>query len=606
MANLSNILLSKSYVGPSGSIIKFTFDVTDLANTTTKYQIYLNDVLLKENQLTATPYSVNEDIFISAGGALKITLTDVNNVVTNWDYTIYTETRDTFEIVRDFKYDTSVILNNAKIDNNTGIMLEDGKTIAELLTEIPTLGKAKLSNIIIDGSTDGVENVNINIASADPVDLVDYTEYSYPIDKTKYDTINSFTMDDNTNILTINATVHSYKTIQLSKDGITFVGYNGTEWRTDYKMSETELEALTVEEYLKFHSSAYEERLFIKIFLDSNNTVNPISVSKVTATFAANEPPNAKDINLSLSEIHNEETQLTAYLYDNEGDTIDYRVMMKNENDLDFSQITPSDGWISISNKTIISHIYNKNNFKLGNNVIKIQLRDQRGSIKDSNTINLQFVNEAPIQTSYVCRDFSLQALVDDANKDPLAYRIFINGVQKFPTSGYTTFQSCPRVIDYSWDSSDLKFGLQNEIKLEVIDEFGGKLEITSNVLGTYKGLLFKDENGNYYSTDKAEILKYIDLGKYIAGSTTIPKRVILENRTGGEIGNVIIKISEETIYNGIDMVISPSLTPFNGTKQITIPYTLNDKDEYNFYVKVKLDRYVERTGDVLLKLEVE
>jgi len=199
-----------------------------------------------------------------------------------------------------------------------------------------------------------------------------------------------------------------------------------------------------------------------------------------------------------------------------------------------------------------------------------------------------------------------LQALINDENGDDVAYRILINGVQKFPTEGYTAFEPTPRLIDYSWDSSDLIFGLNNEIILEVIDPFKGVLQLKSNVIGTYKGLLFKDEYGNYYSTDKAEILKYIDLGQHTAGSLTTPKRVILENRTGGSIGNVKIKVSDETVYEGIDMTISHTLTPYNGTKELLIPYTLNDKDTFNFYVRVKLDRFVEKTGEVLLKLEVE
>jgi len=605
-ASLSNIFLSKTYVGVGGSTIRFMFNVNSSTSLTTKYQIYLDSVLLNENSLTATPYSVSQDIVLSAGGTIKIVLTDSAAGVVNWTYPMYYEDRDLFTIIRRMEYDTSTIVNNAVITTGVGINLAPGSSTAEVLTELPTLGKAKLSTITIDGSTDGTVAKSIVVATLTPVDLTDYLEYSFAVDKTKYDLINSFTIDDVANTLTINANVHSTKTVQISKDGITFVGYNGTSWSSDFKMTEAQVEALTVNEYVKFHTSAFEERLFIKVYLDSNNTIDGILISKITGVFAANEAAIIDTLALSLSQIHSEGTTLTAYLHDNEGDTIDYKVMIKADSDTDYIQNTPATGWITVSNKTNISHSYTNSNFKLGNNAIKIQTRDQRGALRDSNVVNLQFVNSAPIQTSYVCGDFSLQAVINDSNNDALAYRIFINGIQKYPATGYTDYQACPRVIYFSWNSSDLKYGLNNEIKLEVVDQYQGKLVITSTVLGTYKGLLFKDENGNYYTTDTGNLLKYIELGKYIAGSITTPKLVVLENHTGDAIGNVTLKVSEDTVYDGIDMNISPSLTPFNKAKQIVIPYTLNNKDQYNFYIRIDLDRHVQKTGETLLKITVE
>lgn len=606
MASLSNILLSKTYIPDGGSTIRVSFRVSDeQTQLDAKYQIYLNDVLLKENSLTATPYSVNEDVFLSTGGILKISLIDSNNVTTDWTYELYDENRDTFTIQRRLEYDTSTILNNAKIVSGEGVTLDNSNT-GELLIEVPTTGKAKLSSIVIDGNTDGQQSLDIEIEPSQIVELDDYTEYSYPIEKTKYDGINSFTLDDTNNILNMNVNVHRNKEIQLSKDGINFVGYDGVIWTPDVKMSEADVEALTESDYSKFHNTAYEERLFIKVGLDSNNTVDPILVSKITSRFADNQPPTVQNMSLSLSSIHDEETFLSAKMIDSEGDRIEYRVMIKKANSFDFEQAIPASGWIEVTNNTDITHTLNKDYFEIGTNNIKIQTRDHRGAVKDSQVLDLQFINSAPIQASYICNDFNLQALINDENGDAVAYRILINGVQKFPTEGYTAFEPTPRLIDYSWDSSDLIFGLNNEIILEVIDPFKGVLQLKSNVIGTYKGLLFKDEYGNYYSTDKAEILKYIDLGQHTAGSLTTPKRVILENHTGGSIGNVKIKVSDETVYEGIDMTISPTLTPYNGTKELVIPYTLNDKDTFNFYVRVKLDRFVEKTGEVLLKLEVE
>jgi hypothetical protein len=606
MASLSNILLSKTYIPDGGSTIRVSFRVSDeQTQLDAKYQIYLNDVLLKENSLTATPYSVNENVFLSTGGILKISLIDSNNVTTDWTYELYDENRDTFTIQRRLEYDTSTILNNAKIVSGEGVTLDNSNT-GELLIEVPTVGKAKLSSIVIDGNTDGQQSLDIEMEPSQIVELDDYTEYTYPIEKTKYDGINSFTLDDTNNILNMNVNVHRNKEIQLSKDGINFVGYDGVIWNPDVKMSEADVEALTESDYSKFHNTAYEERLFIKVGLDSNNTVDPILVSKITSRFADNQPPIVQNMSLSLSSIHDEETFLSAKMIDSEGDRIEYRVMIKKANSFDFEQAIPASGWIEVTNNTDITHALNKDYFELGTNNIKIQTRDHRGAVKDSQVLDLQFINSAPIQVSYICTDFNLQALINDENGDDVAYRILINGVQKFPTEGYTAFEPTPRLIDYSWDSSDLIFGLNNEIILEVIDPFKGVLQLKSNVIGTYKGLLFKDEYGNYYSTDKAEILKYIDLGQHTAGSLTTPKRVILENHTGESIGNVKIKVSDETVYEGIDMTISHTLTPYNGTKELVIPYTLNDKDTFNFYVRVKLDRFVEKTGEVLLKLEVE
>jgi len=403
MASLSNILLSKTYIPDGGSTIRVSFRVSDeQTQLDAKYQIYLNDVLLKENSLTATPYSVSEDVFLSTGGILKISLIDSNNVTTDWTYELYDENRDTFTIQRRLEYDTSTILNNAKIVSGEGVTLDNSNT-GELLIEVPTVGKAKLSSIVIDGNTDGQQSLDIEIEPSQIVELDDYTEYTYPIEKTKYDGINSFTLDDTNNILNMNVNVHRNKEIQLSKDGINFVGYDGVIWTPDVKMSEADVEALTESDYSKFHNTAYEERLFIKVGLDSNNTVDPILVSKITSRFADNQPPTVHNMSLSLSSIHDEETFLSAKIIDSEGDRIEYRVMIKKANSFDFEQAIPASGWIEVTNNTDITHALNKDYFEIGTNNIKIQTRDHRGAVKDSQVLDLQFINSAPIQASYIC-----------------------------------------------------------------------------------------------------------------------------------------------------------------------------------------------------------
>ena len=183
MASLSNILLSKTYIPDGGSTIRVSFRVSDeQTQLDAKYQIYLNDVLLKENSLTATPYSVNENVFLSTGGILKISLIDSNNVTTDWTYELYDENRDTFTIQRRLEYDTSTILNNAKIISGEGVTLDNSNT-GELLIEVPTVGKAKLSSITIDGNTDGQQSLDIEIEPSQIVELDDYIEYTYSIEK---------------------------------------------------------------------------------------------------------------------------------------------------------------------------------------------------------------------------------------------------------------------------------------------------------------------------------------------------------------------------------------------------------------------------------------
>ena len=108
--------------------------------------------------------------------------------------------------------------------------------------------------------------------------------------------------------------------------------------------------------------------------------------------------------------------------------------------------------------------------------------------------------------------------IISDSDNDKIKYRILVNDVKTYPeTSEYTDFSDSPVNLEYSWED-DIILGKLNEIKIEVIDEFGGEFTKIINVIGKNRTLMFKDEYGwDQEKTDhNLEWYARFELGKKI------------------------------------------------------------------------------------------
>ena len=394
---------------------------------------------------------------------------------------------------------------------------------------------------------------------------------------------------------------HQYRYL-VSKGANIYKGYDpvAEEWVKDRFMTKAEIENTPESQWGEFfQNKAYHfNQLYLRARLSSNNPNTEPTLEAITTNFSANTAPQIT-AELSLYESHMQATVLTATFNDAEGDNVEYRVSIRKAGKALYEKVFPGEdnAWWPANNGQEVNHTFTINNFLVGTNNIKVEVRDQIRHAVSEKILNFNFVNEDPIKASLIATDVNFTAVVEDADNDPLAYRVFINGTQKFPLSGYTTFQPQPRTIFYEWTSQDLIFNAMNEIKLEVIDQFGGKLEYSFEVLGAYKGYLFKDSNGHYFTDDLGNLLQYLEFDNLYGGQFTTPKLVYFENRTGGPVSDVTIEImtpEPEHVFFQMSKYM-----PFTPTNKFVINQMLNHGDTFPFFVRMGAERYVKIPGEV-------
>ena len=432
------------------------------------------------------------------------------------------------------------------------------------------------------------------------------------------------TWTDSTNDLQIvqNVNINQQKRFLVSKDNRT------TWWKLIYTLNEeeiqmpnwiqvpieniytdgmtkTELEAITNTEWKLWTGVPSTFNLDFAASLESANSenANPPTITSFEVNFTPNEAPLIQNPKLMVgiyeledgSTIHTETVNLIADIFDQEGDQIRYKILING------NKVYPEvDEWTEyFDNNHSISKALTYNLFDIVNidpneeiiyleNEVTLVVQDDRG-LERIWIGKIIIVNDSPgIVINH--SDFSLTATLSDYDNDKVAYRILINNVQKFPTVGdniindklYTPFYEQPKDISYYWSSNDLIFNEPNLITVEVIDEFGTTSQAEFSVIGTYKGLMFMDSEGNYYTTDSGEILKYLDFETIMAGTITEPKIVYLRNQNGFDVENTLVNINEATLPQGIQVMLSKVAEPFEDNTSLTYLGTLQDNESVN------------------------
>ena len=391
--------------------------------------------------------------------------------------------------------------------------------------------------------------------------------------------------------VSMNVLAESFIHYQLSKDNIEWVGWNGENWSEEYKMTKEEVEALTPVEFKAlFGNSIYQKDLYYKVFMESHNPSNSTVIRKITTTFKPNNPPVILEPIIMPDEIHNSYVQVQGQLRDFEGDSIEYRVMIKKSGESEFYVVND---WLSVPNNHNFNRAYNYPYFLPGDNTVRVEVRDQRGesSYWESHVVLL---NEDPYLT-IIYTDFNVSGVIGDDDGDDVAWRVKINGQVMFD---YTSFAPSPREFWYSWDSDDLNFGVMNDVTVETIDTHGGYASETFQVLGTYKGLMFVDSNGNYYTTDKGDILKMLDIGTIVGGQISEPSKVVLQNMNGFHVEDVEIEPINSQVNDHVTVEVSTSDNPFNPVPIIKVAELMAHAEEKPFFVRINSGKYARGGGE--------
>lgn len=177
---------------------------------------------------------------------------------------------------------------------------------------------------------------------------------------------------------------------------------------------------------------------------------------------------------------------------------------------------------------------------------------------------------------------------IDDEDKGKVQYRVFLNGTHYYPMGGgFTRLEQSPLDISINISERDLIFGAENTLKVEFQDAWGQLDSWETKFIGTYSGLMFMDENKQYFSDTFGGVLKYLDFDIIVAGQTTIDQKVIVKNQLGERVQNLLLEVQRDSLPDGVDIQMSYTSSPFIAEDFILFNKFIEPDEENEFYVRI-------------------
>lgn len=198
-----------------------------------------------------------------------------------------------------------------------------------------------------------------------------------------------------------------------------------------------------------------------------------------------------------------------------------------------------------------------------------------------------------------------LSGKLEDSDMGKIQYRILLNGVPYFPSDGqFTPLAPSPLHIDFNVSERDIKFNQLNTLRVEFQDFWGETDHWETTFTGAYSGLMFMDESGEYLSDTFGGILKYLDFDVIFAGQTTIDQKVVIKNQLGYPVDELLLKVNESKLPEGVQIELSRQQSPFLPTNYITYGYTDMDQTQ-EFYVRIVTDLNAKTIPDGIFELKL-
>ena len=184
-----------------------------------------------------------------------------------------------------------------------------------------------------------------------------------------------------------------------------------------------------------------------------------------------------------------------------------------------------------------------------------------------------------------------VKGILSDDDLTRVQYRVSLNNQAYFPTDGsFTNLGDSPTNIELVIPSKDIIIDNWNTIKVEFQDFYGTTDYWQTQFIGTYSGLMFKDIQGDYYSSEIGDVLKYLDFGVIVAGQTTLEHEIILKNQYGYDVNNIHLYADTSNFPNGMTIEFSEALTPFIPQNELMLNRVLVNNDEISFFVRIKTE----------------
>lgn len=195
--------------------------------------------------------------------------------------------------------------------------------------------------------------------------------------------------------------------------------------------------------------------------------------------------------------------------------------------------------------------------------------------------------------------------VLDDSDRGKVQYRIFLNNRPYYPADGnFTPLAPAPQDIDIKISERDILFNQENIVKVEFQDYWGETDYWQTSFIGSYSGLMFMDETGEYLSDTFGGILKYLQFGDIYAGQTTIDQKVVIKNQLGYPVDEMLLTVNKEVLPAGVGIELSRQQAPFLATDYITYGLTKEDETQ-EFYVRITSDIDAEPVSNGIFELRV-
>ncbi|WP_235431571.1 RCC1 domain-containing protein [Paenibacillus sp. VT-400] len=303
---------------------------------------------------------------------------------------------------------------------------------------------------------------------------------------------------------------------------------------------------------------------------------------------------------LSAAQIHKDNIMIGGTVSDPEGDKVQYRVLLNNVQKYpitSFTELEPSPATIGL--------VINNADFNVGANTLKIEVKDDLGSLTTWTQVIIK-TNTAPTITGTVKGNF-LNATVNDFDTDKVQYRLTLNGEQLYPQDGYTGYNAVPLSIQYTIPKTKVKNGVNNVLRVDTLDELGGARSLDITFVGILSGLMFCDAAESFYSDDFGEVIKYLDFGTIVAGQTTAAERVFVKNTLGYPVENVRLTVDQRELDGtNAKAEVSKLDAPFDPLDKLTYVEQLEHNAKISFYVRIAANRQSMWGGmfDILVKAD--
>ncbi|WP_339169364.1 hypothetical protein MKX75_09095 [Paenibacillus sp. FSL R5-0341] len=183
-----------------------------------------------------------------------------------------------------------------------------------------------------------------------------------------------------------------------------------------------------------------------------------------------------------------------------------------------------------------------------------------------------------------------LTGVLDDADQGKVKYRVLLNGKTYYPADGnFTRLAASPFNIELNIDERNVNFGVENTLKVEFQDYWGAVDSWETKFIGSYSGLMFMDESGDFLSDTFGGILKQLDYGVIIAGQTTLTKKVRIKNLLGYAVDHVYLEMDKKFETDGVEVQLSRQADPFLPIDYLTYGL-IQPEGSIDFYIRIATD----------------